>query len=305
MTICHIGTMGDISKEGMITQYIFNDCIGNHCYIDLYDEPIKADIYILHCFKNQKHFPNQILWEKPEGSRLISLIHSGEPCMPAKESDVIITITNAWKKRLKELYNIDSVMIYGGIDLEKYENAKIDYDSMVFGKISRPEAGKYHALWNEMIENILYLTKAECRIISNNYKKLNYLFHPRMKWIEGIKINDHAAKVRELSKMSIYIECHDDGGNAFIDTFCMSVLEAMACGLPILIYKGLQEAMTEVIGNAGIICDDIKMFQKELVNLLNDRKSREYYGKLAKERAKFFDKNNMIKQWDILLEGLC
>lgn len=305
MKICHVITMKHMAEMGVITQYIHDDCIGEHIWCNLYDKPPKADIYILHCFKNQLHFPNFILWKKPKGSKVISLIHSSEPCMPAKCSDIIVTITKAWQSRLKNLYNIDSEMIYGGIDLELFKDVKIDYSKKVFGKITRPEIGKYHKNWDSIVENILNKNEdAECRIISNGYNKLNYLNHPRMKWIEGIGIGDYNKKIKELSKLSVYTECHNDGGIAFIDTFCISMLEAMACGLPIVLYKGLQEPMAEVLGNAGIICDDINKYLVRLDDILNCENDKIVLGNMAKQRAQRFGKEKMIESWNKLLGGI-
>ena len=303
MKICHVITMSNIEKMGAITRHIYNDCIGEHyfCNINGTISP-NADIYILHCFKNQKYFHKFIKFKKPNDScKVVSLIHSSEPCMPSKCSDEIVTITNTWKKRLDDLYGIKSTMIHGGIDIDKFD-VTIDYSKKVFGKITRPEAGKYHSEWNNLVKNIFDNDKdVKCRIISNNYKKLDYLKHERMEWIEGIEINDYENKVKELSKLSVYTECHDDGENAFIDTFCISALEAMACGLPIIILRGLQEPLCEVVGDYAIICETIAEYRKKLIMLLDDLELKEEYGLRAKVRAKRFTKDRMIHRWNNLI----
>ena len=302
MKICHVITLPDMSKMGEISRIIYNETIGEHFFCSLYDEnPPKADIYILECFKNQRHFPNQILWKPPKGSKLVSLIHSSEPCMPSKYSDEVVTITNAWKNRLKELYDIDSTMIHGGIDLEKYKNVKINYKNKIFGKITRPELGKYYPGWNNFISDLLdnnnFIT---CRIVSNNYKSIPWVDHDRAIYIEGVSINEYSKKIDQLSRLSVYTECHNDSGIAFIDTFCIAVLEAMACGLPIIIYKGLQDPIAEVIGDAGIICDSFAEYKARLLSLLLDTDLKEYYGLKARERSRFFSKEKMINKWNVL-----
>jgi len=304
MKICHIINMPDMSEMGEISRIIFNETEGEHIFCKLHDEKIPdADIYLLECFKNQKHFPKQILFHPPSGKKLISLIHSSEPCLPSKYSNIVVTITNAWQKRLKRLYNINSKMIYGGIDLDKYKNVKINYKNKVFGKITRPEAGKYHKDWNFIAKQLLDDNNFfSCRIISNNYKKINWIDHERTIYIEGVRINDYERKIKELSKLSVYTECHSDSGNAFIDTFCISVLEAMACGLPILALRGLQEPLVEVIGNAGIICNDIDEYRIKLNNLLLDDDLKEELGNKARERAKFFSKEKLINKWNKLFK---
>jgi len=125
-----------------------------------------------------------------------------------------------------------------------------------------------------------------------------------MKWIEGIQINQIDKKIEQFEKMSVYTECHNDGGNAFIDTFCIAILEGMACGLPVVIYKGFQEPIAEVVGEAGIICTTIKGYQIALCTMLNHTKIKREYGEMAKKRAAFFHKNKMIKKWNTLLRNI-
>ena len=72
MIICHIGKMGHIKKEGIITQNIYKYCRGKHIYHSVYDNnPPMADIYVLHCFRNDyKYF---LEWEAPKrDARIIS-----------------------------------------------------------------------------------------------------------------------------------------------------------------------------------------------------------------------------------------
>ena len=132
MKICHVISMDHIDQEGLYTKNIFNHCVGKHDWCTIYDKLKKSDIYILHCVKNELKFPLFINWQKPKGSKVISVVHSSEPCMPAKCSDVVVTITKAWQKRLFNLYGIKSTMIYPGID-KRVETC--DYKSKIFGKI--------------------------------------------------------------------------------------------------------------------------------------------------------------------------
>jgi len=307
MRICHVISMNDISEMGEIARIIYNECEGDHIFCNVHDNDMPcADIYLLHCFKNQKHFPKFMTWTPPDSeSFVISLIHSSEPCMPNKYSDVVVTITKAWQERMYDLYGVNSILIYGALDLDKFKDVEIDYSKKAFGKITRPEPGKYHKDWNKIVEFMLNkYNDSKCVIVSNNYKKLDYLKHERMEFVEGVKINDYDSKIRNLQKMSIYTECHNDGGNAFIDTFCVATLEGMACGLPIVIYKGLQEPLAEVVGNAGIVCDTITDYMDALEMLLQDEKLRKYYGKKSKKRAQFFNKDKMISEWNSLFEDL-
>lgn len=300
MKICHIGKMGHIRKEGMITQDIYDYCNGKHIYYSVYKKKIPAaDIYVLHCFRND--YDKFVNWKSPRTtSRVISLIHSYEPCMPCKESDIVVTISKTWQKHLRKKYNIDSEMIYPGIDLKPYEKAKINYKSQVFGKISRAERDKYHEEWNYIILDILKCYyKAKYRLISNKYYRLPIVKHRRAKYIEGVKINQTKKKIKELCKLGIYADAHGD----FNETFCMSLLEAMACGLPCIIYG--DKAMIEVLGYGGLERRNIKDFKDGIIYYLNSNITlKKCYGESAKKRAEFFSLDKMINSWNKLFKGI-
>jgi len=306
MRICHIGTMGSIEKEGQITQIIFNECEGEHIYHYLHDSARPdADVYILHCVKNQKHFPKQITYRAPFGKKLISLVHSSEPCLPSKYSDTVVTLTNAWRKRLYNLYGIDSITIYGGIDLSLYK-ANPNYRGNMIGRIARAEPGKFHSDWNKLLKSFLKKDKTiKVKIICKGYSQFNFIIDDNFSWVNDIAIGDHDRKIKELEEMSLYIECHNDGSRAFIETFCVATLEAMACGLPVVIYKGMQEPLAEVVGNGGVVCDDIDVFKNEVLELIKNPVRKKQLGEKARKRAEQFSKENMIYEWNQVLGEIC
>jgi glycosyltransferase involved in cell wall biosynthesis len=305
MKICHVGIMGDIRKEGMISQYIYDYCEGEHTYWKLDNKPDlpEADIYILHCMKNLLFLEDFITFQAK--GKIISLVHSSEPCMPSKYSDVVVVLTDYWQKRLWRLYDIRSIVIPGGIDLDIYTPTKrrqYQTRQLAFGKISRPEPGKFHSSWNRIILRALNeYQDAECRIICRGYEKLNFLNHDRMIWIDNVKIGDHENKIEQLSKLDVYIECHADSGSAFVDTFNMSMLEAMALGIPVLMYRGLQLPMAEVLGEKKCIADTVQMFENGLDYLLFHEYTRKVIGEKMRERAEKFSHLKMIERWNEIL----
>lgn len=296
MRIVHIGKMRHIKKESIITQNIYKYCEGKHIYHSIYKKKVpKAEIYILHCFRNDYELFRD--WEKPKGSKVISLIHSYEPCVPCKDSDVVVTITKAWQKHLKKK-GIESVMIYPGIDLKPYENVKIDYSKKVIGRISRAERGKFHPEWNYLILDLLKRYKdVKYRLICNKYNRLPIVKHKRAKYIKGVKINQTKKKIKQLSKLSIYADAHGD----FIETFSMGLLEAMACGLPCIIMTEGQKAMMEVLGYDYRIETSFRSFKKTLFSFLDSAYTREFYGDQMKQQAQFFSLDKFIDNWNKLL----
>jgi glycosyltransferase involved in cell wall biosynthesis len=281
MKICHIGSMsGNIDTYGQITRDVFYKCEGDHTYENIYFCNSDADIYLVHNFRNPKYlaaFKNF----KAKG-KIISLIHSSFPCMPCDSADVVVTISWSWQNRLKQAYGINSRMIRGSLDCKMFDDVKINYSGDWFGKHSRLEKGKYHEKWIDIADKVDGI-RFDCN--------------------DGFKISDIATKKTYLSNLSVYADLHDDTGLCE-ETFSMSLLEAMACGLPCIILGKGQPAMCEVLSDAGIICNSVDEFEASLNELIQDTEMKEYYGMKAKARAKLFDNDKMIEEYNQLFKDV-
>lgn len=291
-TICHIIKMSNMEKMGDISRHVFNKGYGNHVFCNINNNNMpKADIYLLECFINDsKKFIN---FKAPySNSKIISLIHSSSSCMPAKISNKIIVLTAKWKKILKKR-GYDSVVINGAIDVNKYKY-EIDYSNKVFGRITRYSLGKVHPKWNEVCKNVLDKEKkSKCIFFTGKTNKL--LKHPRFIIDDSIKINEHEKKAKKLSQLSMLTDMH----NTFIEIFPMATLEAMASGLALVMYsKANQLSTKEMTGDSAIWCNSIFEFQNKIVELLNDVEQKKEYGFKAKERARQYSIEKMIKQYD-------
>jgi len=72
-----------------------------------------------------------------------------------------------------------------------------------------------------------------------------------------------------------------------IDTFGLVVLEAMACGKPVVACN--RGGVPEVIGDAGFLVEpDVQQWQETVVHVLSDSKIRRQIGEKALERSKSF-----------------
>lgn len=326
MKICHIGNL-PLEQMGDITREIFNRCEGEHVYYHLkkippylpgrnpfnrppkpkmikYDEIPKSDIYLLHCFKNMYDYFK--IFKHPEGrGKIVSLIHSTFPCQPSLHSDSVVTISRAAEKHLEITTNQKSTMIQGAIDLDPFLQVQPDYEFPVVGKISRFEPGKYH---DQYFNALLWLHDKygnSVRIIQHdNFPEIEKYFCP--------KTMDHTAVIGKpetraaaLRKLSIYADAHDTGQDRFEETFCVSLLEAMASGLPCVILGHGQPAMVEVLGDGGIVVDNIYEFYKALETLINSPALCREWGLRARERAKSFSLDKMINEYNELFRGLC
>jgi len=302
--ICHIISMDNIDVMGEITRQIYYNCIGDHFYHSLFNNEIPfANIYILHCFK--KHNELFINFKRPYNkSKIISIVHSSEPCFPAKNSDLVITISDTWHDRLIELYGINNMCIYAGLDESFYKKYEKDFSKPVISRMSRPQVGKYHKLWPFLAKSLLSDNKnLSMRIKCKNYKNFMYIDHKRVNYIDNIQIFEYEKKIKELSKSNIFAMCHDTE-NVFVDTFCLELLEHMATGHACVIIGKYQPAIKEVIGKSGIICDDIEEWYFWVDRVVKNKELRESLALKAYERSKKYTADIMVNSYNEVIKWL-
>jgi len=294
--ICHVMKLKSMNEMGDISRQVFNLTDGQHITSSI-DNPVqpKANIYFLECMINgNREF---IHFQKPKGSKVISLIHSHGNCLPAICSDKVVTITDASKKYIKTR-GFDSVVIPASIDLSDYKH-EIDYNNKNYGRITRYSTGKIHPFWNKVVENIKNkVPGSKCIMITRipDNQKSNYI-----EYIQNININEHDKKAKELSRFSIFADMH----NTFIETFSLGLLEGMASGQAVVLYSAApQPAMIEVLGNTGIVCESIQSFENNIIKLLNNPCLKKEIGLKCKERAKYFSIDKMIKSYNALFEEI-
>jgi glycosyltransferase involved in cell wall biosynthesis len=290
-SICHIGVMPTINDMGSITRDIYNFCEGNHTYIQLSDnvknDIPKADIYILHCFKNSYELYRDM---KLDG-KVISIIHSTDPCCPNIYSNKIITISEWCQRQYPE-----STMIYAGVKNYQY-NYPIDYEKNNICRFTRNVPEKIHPESHKIICEILDKHKdVSYNLFTNNED--NKTEHERFNYKTHIKINMETERAYELSQNQIFAIAND----TFIDTFSLALLEAMSAGLAIVLLNNGQDAMAEILGDAGIIVNTIEEWKEAIESLIGNTALKIKYGQMAKERAQQFSSQDMVNKYNLELK---
>ena len=291
LIICQVGTL-DLDQMGEITRGVYNHTVGKHLYCKLGEPLPKANIYILECFKNRcDEFIN---FKKPAGSKVISIVHSSEPCMPALCSDKVITLTEYWRNRLKQNYKIESEVIYGAIPKN---DITAEYKNLTFGRISRNAEGKFHPDWNVKLHKFIDGNEKTNGLFFVN--KIDGLVESKhIEYNTDFKINSGIDKLKALSRMSVGVFAHGD----FIEIFPLAVLEMMSVGIPIIALS--QPSMDELIGKDQVICNSIDEVFVELKKLLYDDKRKQQMGLKAKQRAEFFSMERFSNAWNSVFRGL-
>jgi glycosyltransferase involved in cell wall biosynthesis len=296
--ICHVGTMPNIDTMGDISRYVFNKSMGKHLYsnINAQIHP-KADIYLLEVFINgHDKYRN---FQKPKGSKVVSLIHSSSTCLPAINSDRVVVLTKAWQKVMLDK-GFRSTVIPAGINLATYKELP-DYEKPTFGRITRYSPGKVHQATNGIVTNILNSVEDSQYYMISSTK--NQIKHERAHYITDIKISQLENKARALQKFGVFLDIH----NTFIETFSLCLLEAMAAGQAILMYNYKQHkqvSMLEIIGKDGIIIDDINKIKDTVITLLQNVEMKKEYGFRARNRAKEYSIQKMIAGYNKLFKEL-
>ena len=90
-----------------------------------------------------------------------------------------------------------------------------------------------------------------------------------------------------------------------VETFGLSVLEAMACGQSVVAVRG--GAVPEVLDDAGILTppNDADAFAGRVRELLSDRELRAKLGSAARRRAQTFSLARMQDAYSRAIEGVC
>jgi glycosyltransferase involved in cell wall biosynthesis len=284
--ICHVTNFEDINRMNELSRQIFSLTEGKHIRAHIDNKLPDADIYLLECILRDRQ---KFVHFKPHMGKLISLIHSRN--VFSKYSDKCVVLTKSQKIG-------NDVVIPCAIDMKYYQH-EIDYNNKVFGRITPYSTGKVHPKFNEVANNIMRKVKdSKCLMISNNVRNRK---DPNIEYIEDIGRHENKKKAKALSRISIFADMH----NTYLETFSISLLEAMASGHAIVLYSKIpQDAMTEVLGDAGIICKTIQEFEEKVIYLLENPKVKKGYGLKAKERARLYSIENLVKKWNLLFKEL-
>jgi glycosyltransferase involved in cell wall biosynthesis len=98
----------------------------------------------------------------------------------------------------------------------------------------------------------------------------------------------HFDTVNEKQLLALYKQAAMLAYPSFYEGFGLPVLEAMACGTPVLASHAA--SMPEVLGDAGILLDpnDLQGWTETIIDLVNNNSERERLGTLGHARSKEF-----------------
>jgi len=252
-------------------------------------------------------------WLEP--SLFYKIAYTVEHCLlrfVASRSAVVVVVSKYVKKMLKKRYDVDSEVIYHGINSEGYElgnrteaRKKIGYKKTDFIVLF---VGKMHPIKDpltpvraihkvvEMNENVHLVMIGEGNLqnqVENEIRKLDLSEHVRFLGL----VNHKELKLWYSAANALVLASQNEA-------FGMVLLEAMASGLPII--ASSSGACPEVLGKAGLIfsqgdCEDLA---RKIMKLASDKElSRTLRNTGLRRVKKVFSWDDKVeKYWKLFRE---
>ncbi|MBI4335770.1 MAG: glycosyltransferase [Candidatus Omnitrophica bacterium] len=208
-------------------------------------------------------------------------------------ADRILSANESDKARLAALgIKKDRILpIGGGVELETIEKTpadkEVDFDAVFMGRM-HPQKGiaELVDIWRMVVDELPRARLAVISIIDNDYAR-NVVAKIKAGGLEdNIKITgyiDFERKYAFLKGCKVYItaEMYHDGG--------LAMLEAMACGLPVISFDSpvIRAMLPE--GRFEVPLNDLKAFGEAAISFLKDSGLRDRYAALAKRAIKGWD----------------
>lgn len=221
-----------------------------------------------------------------------------------QHADAIIAVSNNLKEEILEGYPVKEKKLYyipNGVDVGifKPDNSVAEERKVLY--VGRFNFEKGIDLLPRIINTVLYNDKElkfeviasdanlqeQLQKVKAQFEMLEKKYPERFIWQREILGRDELAKKYNESMMLVQPSLYE--------SFGMTVLEAMACGKPVVVSdKG---ALAEVAGNAGIVCPlNSKSFSRAILQLAKDYKLRNRYGRRGIERVEEFLWEDIAKQ---------
>ena len=185
-----------------------------------------------------------------------------------------------------------------------YENYKeIDYlnyknSQFVIGRTSRLIERKFH---KNFIPICKYLSKQKdlsVHLIGDGYYKNNLIksferYNLPYRISSGEYSNFRALIMKSFDLCLYLTSTHEE-------SFGLSVAEQMALGIPVICEN--KGALPEIVGNAGVVCNNFHEIINQTEKLINDYSYRQEISLKCKEKAKEYKRTNIVKKYKSMID---
>jgi glycosyltransferase involved in cell wall biosynthesis len=246
--------------------------------------------------------------------RKISRMYFGLVSRGARRADAIITVSECSKEDIVRILGVDSERIHvigNAVDKSLYPVR----DAWLLASVRerygiRPRFILYFGGF-DLRKNVPRLIEAYGRlpqhvrreyqlVISGRYQHLGHPLYPDPReTVQRLGLQDEViftGQVREVDKAPLFSAATIFAFPSLYEGFGMPVLEAMACGTPVLTSN--RSALPEVAGDAGLLVDpyDTDAICRGMAELLESEDLRHELARRGLERARHFTWNQVAEQ---------
>ena len=246
--------------------------------------------------------------------RKISRVYFGLVSRGARRADAIITVSECSKRDIVKLLNVapDRIHVIGNAVDERFHPVR---DAWLLASVRErygiaPRFMLYFGGF-DLRKNVPRLIEAYARlpdavrrqyplVIAGRYQHLGHPLYPDPRVVvqrlglEGQVM--FTGQIREQDKAPLYSAATVFAFPSLYEGFGMPVLEAMACGTPVVTSN--RSALPEVAGDAGVLVDpyDTEAISQAIAELLDSQERREDLSRRGLDRARHFTWRQVAEQ---------
>ncbi|MBW6410291.1 glycosyltransferase family 4 protein [Clostridium weizhouense] len=210
--------------------------------------------------------------------------------------DKCIVLTEEDSKLYKEKLNINCDVIYNPLSFQSKIKSKCNDKSIIFvGRLVKQAKGldlliKAFSLVNQEKEDW------QLKIVGDGpdrKKLIKYIYKYHLE--NNIILLGKSDNVKKH-----YLESSIFVSSSRWEGFGLAITEAMECGLPVIAFKnsGPKEIINKNNENGILVpCNDVEKLANTIIELIENRRKREYIAQKSIERAKDFSLKIIIQQW--------
>jgi len=221
----------------------------------------------------------------------------------SKLANKSIVVSNLTKRNL-ELLGVNSKNIFiipNGIDLKRIANvppSSYEWDIIFVGRLIKEK--NVDMLIEAMDYVINTLQSIRCHIVGNGPEKerlMNMVAERRLNenihFSEFMEYDEVIANIKS-SKLLVLPSAREGFG--------IVVIEAYACGVPVVTIKSKHNAAYELVSNTGLVVEgDAKQLGDAILMLINNNKLREEMSRNARNKAKDYDWERIVDSYEKLI----
>ena len=225
-----------------------------------------------------------------------------------KRADKIITVSNAIREEVINMFGIEQeqlVTIENGVDREFFHPQSLEYCQSARKRLKLPEHFILSVGTIEPRKNLLGLLKAYSSLPFELQQHYPLLIIGGIGWknidiIKNIELNSKHVHflgyVTDIDLLDLYCTADVFTYPSWYEGFGLPVLEALACGCPVLISK--DPALCEICDDAALQApaDDIDVMSEKLQELLEDKKLRNTLKEKGLRRASIYSWEKSINR---------